>query len=194
MSKTITVTYSLYIGSGEEEMLVEKAGEGRPFQFVSGMGYTYDAFEQNLENLKDGDSFDFVIPKEEANGDEIIPVEVDKSIFVVDGKFQDDEIFPGNIVPLMNADGEHLPGKVMEITEDKVVLNLNPLAGEDLHFVGTVLENREATADEIAAMANIMAGGGCGGCQHDCGSCGGGCEGSCEGGCEKKGSCGHCHG
>ena len=68
-----------------------------------------------------------------------------------------------------------------------MTIDLNhPRAGQDLHFVGTVVEKREATNEEVTQMVNVLSGGcGCG-CGENCnGSCGsGGCEGGgCEEGC-----------
>ena len=67
----------------------------------------------------------------------------------------------------------------------------HPLAGENLHFKGEVIEVREAT-DEEAEHGHIHQSGGCGGgcnsggggCgdQEGCGS-GGGDQDSCGGGC-----------
>jgi FKBP-type peptidyl-prolyl cis-trans isomerase SlyD len=59
----------------------------------------------------------------------------------------------------------------------------HPLAGEDLHFTGEILEVREATEDELAAAYST------GGCGSGCGcgsSSGSGCG---DGGCG-DGSCG----
>ena len=68
---------------------------------------------------------------------------------------------------------------VVSVTPDKVTVDLNhPLAGENLHFKGKVLEVRDATEQELAALM----GGGCGSCGCGCGCddddcCGGGCSG-----------------
>jgi FKBP-type peptidyl-prolyl cis-trans isomerase SlyD len=86
----------------------------------------------------------------------------------------------GNLVPLMDSEGNRVNAMVVSIGTDVVTVDLNhPLAGEDLHFVGEVIEVRDATEAEIKAFLNP--GGGCGSCgcsSDDCGD--GGCgEGSC---------------
>jgi FKBP-type peptidyl-prolyl cis-trans isomerase SlyD len=76
---------------------------------------------------------------------------------------------------------------VIEIKDNAVTIDLNhPRAGQDLHYVGTVVESREATNDEITGRLNMMSGEGCGCCGSDCGGdCGGGHDSGC--------GCGHCH-
>lgn len=188
----ITVAYKLYTTDNEEgKEMVEEAKADHPFQFISGMGTTLEAFEKQIAPLNKGDKFDFTLSAEEAYG-EINPehvLDLPKNIFEVDGKFDSERIFPGNIVPLMNANGQRMNGSVVEVKEEVVVMDLNhPLAGATLNFVGEVVENREASKEEIESMVNMMTGQG-GGC--DCGSCGDGCG---EGGCDnEQGGCGGCH-
>ena len=69
-------------------------------------------------------------------------------------------------------------GLVLEITDEAVKMDFNhPLAGEDLHFTGDILEVREATDEEIAATVHGGCGSGCGcGSDSSCGSGGCGCE------------------
>ena len=100
--------------------------------------------------------------------------------FFIEGKLDTEHIYEGAVVPLMNADGERFNGTIAEIKEKVVVVDLNhPLAGKELTFEGSVVENRVATNQEIQDYLNSQ--GGCGGCG---GSCGGDCGGSCgEGGC-----------
>jgi FKBP-type peptidyl-prolyl cis-trans isomerase SlyD len=84
---------------------------------------------------------------------------------------------------LQNEEGQRFNGRVLEVGEEKVKIDLNhPLAGESLHFKGQVLENRDATEAEVNQLVKHLTGGcGCGSCGGDCGSnCGGNCG---EGGC-----------
>ena len=194
-NKYIAVAYRLYaIADGQKEMIEEAPAE-HPFQFISGLGYTLDRFEKEITALSKGDNFAFTIPCAEAYGERIEEnvQAVDKAIFTdPDGNFDSEHVFTGNIIPLQDADGHHFFGNVGEITEDKVIIDLNhPHAGKDLIFEGTVCEMRTATKEEVQDLINQMSGHGCGG---NCGGCGGGCgdhEG--DGECCGDGGCGHCH-
>ena len=115
-------------------------------------------------------------------------------MFCINGHFDHENIFVDAIVPLQNEDGNRFYGRVLEISADKVKMDLNhPLAGKTLEFKGTVLENRDATNDEIQHMLNQLSGEGCD-CGCHCGDCGDDCGGDC-GGHHHEGDCGgHHHG
>lgn len=193
-NKYITLAYKLYapMQDGSQE-LIEEATTAHPFQFISGMGLTLDAFEAKIQPLTKGDNFDFTLSVDEAYGpyvEEGVQT-VPRSIFEIDGKLDEKHIFEGAVVPLMNNDGERFNGTVTQITAETVTVDLNhPLAGKTLRFVGTVEEHRDATNKELQEMAQMLSGeGGCGHCGGHCGDgqcsggqCGGG---NCEGcGCE----------
>lgn len=187
-NKYITVAYKLYVTEDGKRDLVEEATKEHPFQFISGLGTTLEAFENQLKDLKPGDTFEFTIPHDQAYGEyeEEHVLDLPKNIFEIDGKFDNERIFAGNVVPLMNADGQRLNGTVVEVKDDVVVMDLNhPLAGDDLTFVGEVVESRPATNEEIQGTLNMMSGEGCG---CGCGDCGDDHE--CGDGC---GCGGHCH-
>ena len=182
--KVIAVTYELYVDLDGEETLVEECTKERPFRFVTGVGYTFEPFETALLPLAEGEGFDFVVKAEEANGarDEDYVFDVDKSIFYVDGEFPADDVWPGAVVPMLDADGNRLQATIVSVKKDKVTIDLNhPLAGKDLHFKGVVTENRPATDDEVKGVTQ----GCCGGC--------GSCKGS-EAGCGSDAGCGGCQG
>lgn len=170
LNKYIAVAYKLYTLKDGKAELVEEAPEAKPFQFISGYGITLDAFEKNIVALNKGDEFDFTLTKAEAYGDfeQEHVIDLDKSIFTINGHFDHEHIYVGSMVPLQNEDGNRFYGKVLSITDDKVRMDLNhPLAGMDLNFKGRVVERREATNEEIQGLINRLSGEGCGcGCDH----------------------------
>ena len=114
---------------------------------------------------------------------------VSKDMFTIDGKFDDEHIFTGSIVPLQDSEGHHFYATVGEITDTTVTVDLNhPHAGKDLTFKGEVVTSRPATTEEIQGMLNMLSGEGC-----SCGCCGGDCGGDCGDGCGDHGCGGHCH-
>ena len=180
-NKYITLAYKLYsIENGEKEFTEEAPAE-HPFQFISGLGLTLEAFENQVKDLQKGEKFDFTIKAEEAYGeyDEEHVIDLPKNIFEIEGKFDSERVVEGAVIPLMTSEGQRINGSVVEVKDDVVVMDMNhPLAGCDLNFVGEVTENRPATNDELAEMARMMSGGGCsGGCNGgcDCEDCGDGC-------------------
>ena len=193
MHKYITVAYSLYTDNSEGvHELVEQAPVEHPFQFITELGVALEAFEAKLKDLNAGVEFDFTLSVDEAYGpyEQEHVIELPKSTFMLNGRFQNDVIYEGAVIPLVNADGNRFQGLVLEIKEDVVIIDLNhPLAGKELHFKGSVVTSREATDAEVTALIKMMSGeGGCG--------CGCGCDGGCEGGCDSEGcGCGdHEHG
>lgn len=190
-NKFITVAYKLYTIEDGDRDFAEEATAEKPFEFISGLGLTLPVFEEKVKNLKTGETFDFIINKEDAYGiyDERQVVALPKKTFEIDGKFDSEHIVEGAIIPLMNAEGQHFNASVSSITDTEVTVDLNhPLAGCDLHFTGSIIETRPATNEELAAMAKVMSGeGGCGG---NCGGCAGCSDGGCgEGGCGEGCNC-----
>ena len=181
----VEVTYDLFVG--KENELMESATAEAPLRFVFGTDQMLPSFEAKLNGLEVGDKFDFVIPCADAYGeyDDDHVLELDKKMFEVEGKFDEEMIYPGNTVPMMDANGNRLNGSVVEVKENIVVMDFNhPLAGEDLHFVGEVKTVRPATPEELHPAHSC----GCGCCgdegEHGCGGCGGddshhGCGGGC---------------
>lgn len=194
-NKLIAAQYQLFtISDNGERKLVEETTKEQPFVFITGFDAALDALEERLENLKLGEKFDFELDKEKAFGEYETSrvIELNKEMFIVDGQFDSKNIFKGAQIPLKNEDGNFFIGTVLEIGDAAVKVDLNhPLAGKKLNFKGYIIENREATKDEIKTMLSHMNGGGCGG---DCGGCEGGC-GHHEGGCghhdHEDGCCGH---
>jgi len=193
-NKYITLTYKLYtVGDDGTRDLVEEATTERPFLFISGFGIALEEFEKRTVDLQRGDNFEFDLTKDEAYGDydPAHVLDLDREMFCINGHFDHEHIYKDAIVPLQNEDGNKFYGRVLELSDDKVKMDLNhPLAGQKLHFEGTVIESREATNSEIESMVNHLSGEGCDcGCDHEHCDCGHDHEGHHEGHC-----CGHHHG
>lgn len=193
-NKYVTVAYELYTNNDKGiHELVEKAPIEHPFQFISGLGIALDSFENKILALTEGEAFDFVLKVDEAYGpyEQDHVIELPKETFAINGRFDKDMVYPGAVLPLVNADGMRFQGLVLELKDNTVIIDLNhPLAGKDLHFKGQVVTMRDATNEEIQALIN-----------HEGCNCGGDCEGGCEGGCgghhheHGEGCCGkHEHG
>lgn len=185
-NKIVKVSYSLYVDgeTPENEELMERATAEHPLVYIHGVGMMLPLFEENLAGKSAGDSFDFRIPAKEAYGeyDDEAVLTLGREMFEIDGKFDSERVYVGNIVPMTTAEGQIVNAQVAEITDKEVTIDLNhPLAGENLHFVGKILDEHEATEEELNALT------------HKCGGCGEGCGGGCgEGGCEGGGCCGNC--
>lgn len=175
-NKYVTVAYELYTDNDKGiHELVEKAPIEHPFQFISGLGIALDSFESKILALAEGETFDFVLKVDEAYGpyEQDHVIELPKETFAINGRFDKDMVYPGAVLPLVNADGMRFQGLVLELKDNTVIIDLNhPLAGKDLHFKGQVVTMRDATNEEIQALIN-----------HEGCNCGGDCEGGCEGGC-----------
>jgi FKBP-type peptidyl-prolyl cis-trans isomerase SlyD len=169
-NKFVSVTYDLNVGEENELELMESATKDRPLQFIFGVGSMLPAFEEKIKELEPGAKFLFSIEPEDAYGEYMDDhvVELPKNIFEVNGKFDDEFIVEGVTLPMMNANGEHMNGSVLEVKDDVIVMDFNhPLAGETLHFSGEILDVHEPTEEEIAAMSAMGDGCGCSDCGCD---------------------------
>lgn len=198
--KFVSLTYDLNVGGdGEELELMERATVEQPLEFIFGTGSMLEAFESQVENLSEGDTFNFDLSPEQAYGeyDDEYLVDLPRSMFEQDGKLNEEVVFEGNVLPMMDTNGNRLNGSVVSVGNDTIKMDFNhPLAGETLHFSGKVQAVREATAEEIAALtapSGCGCGCGCGsgGCSdEDTESCGCGSNQS-SGGCGSGCGCGH---
>lgn len=189
-NKLVKLTYDLYIEGSEtgKEELIEQAAADKPLVYIHGIGMMLPSFEMNMENLSAGDSFDFRIAADNAYGEyyEEGVKKLERHLFEIDGKFDSERVFVGNVVPMSAEGGQIVNALVTDITDTHVTIDLNhPLAGEDLHFIGKILEVKEATEEELQMFQK-----GCGkcgqgeySCGNECGSCGDECGEGCHGGC-----------
>jgi len=187
-NSVVSIVYELRSGS-KEGKVEEALTPENPLTFIFGTGGLLPKFEENLNGLNSGDSFEFLLNSEDAYGPvvESALVHVPKNIFEVDGKIDENLLKEGNMVPMMDAEGRRLNGKVVAIEAEAVQMDFNhPMAGKDLHFKGEVTEVRAATEEELN-HGHTHGAGGCG-CEdegdcNDKGSCDDGGQGGCGCGC-----------
>jgi FKBP-type peptidyl-prolyl cis-trans isomerase SlyD len=151
-NKVVSLIYELREENLEGE-IIQKVEKDRPFVYLFGVGGLLPKFEQSLEGLQAGDTFSFEMTSGESYGEhtEEAIIELDKSIFEVDGIIDEELVTVGNQITMQDNEGNPLDGIVLEITDDKVIMDFNhPLAGMDLFFSGEILEVREASSDEMS--------------------------------------------
>lgn len=149
-NKVVTLTYALRLNDENGELIQEVNAE-RPFVHLFGAGSLLPAFENNLDGLEAGDDFGFHLASEDAYGnqsDEAI-IELEKSIFEVEGKIDEEMVAVGKMLTMQDQNGNPLEGRILAIKDAKVIMDFNhPLAGENLYFSGKVLEVRDASKEE----------------------------------------------
>ncbi|MBQ7531992.1 MAG: peptidylprolyl isomerase [Paludibacteraceae bacterium] len=171
--KVATLIYEMFVvGEDGKEEVMETATMERPLIYCHGEGMMLPAFEAAMLGKDVDDPFDFVITPEQAYGDydESGVMTLDKKLFYNgDDEFDAERVYEGAIVPMNTVDGQVINAQVVEITDDKVTIDLNhPLSGETLHFVGKVVDVRDVTPGELKALHQR---GQCGRCKGDCNSC-----------------------
>ena len=175
-NKVVSLSYELRV-DGKDGEIIETVGADNPLMFIFGTNSLVPGFERNVENLKTGDHFSFLLDCEEAYGPalEEAVVEIPVTAFAVDGEIDHEVLYEGNAIPMSDSSGNRMNGVVVEVKDDKVVMDFNhPLAGDNLFFSGTVVDVREATSEELErgrVSSDCSSGGGCGGCGS-----GGGCS------------------
>lgn len=168
-----SLAYTLHESDGEGRV-IETVEESTPLTFVFGAGRLLPAFEANLEGLEEGAEFNFKLTAVDAYGEkrQEMVIDLPRNIFEDEGVLKSDICYVGNIVPMMDSQGNRMNGVVVEIGDAFVKMDFNhPLAGTDLYFRGKVTGVREATPEELQGPSS----GGCSSCGSKDG-CGGECD------------------
>ncbi len=151
-NKVVSLTYELKLDNASGEV-VDMADATEPLTFLYGAGNLLPKFEANLLNLKANDTFEFTLNATDAYGDftedAIVTLPID--IFMIDGKIDPEMLRIGNVIPMQDNDGHPLEGVVKSIEKESVIMDFNhPMAGKNLYFTGSILELRDATAEELS--------------------------------------------
>lgn len=179
--KYVELGYDLYrINPDGTETLVHQTDSEDPEKIVFGVTRgVIEPLEKAIDGLEAGGKFDIVVKADQAFGsyDEEQIATLPRDIFEIDGKFDEETIKAGAVLPMMTADGFRINGVVLEVTPTDVKMDFNhPLAGKDVRFKGNIIAVRDATPDELQPAK------GCCGCGT------GNADDSCD--CSSNDSCG----
>jgi FKBP-type peptidyl-prolyl cis-trans isomerase SlyD len=151
-NKVVALTYTLKYNNASGE-IIEVADERDPLVFLYGTGGMLPKFEENLSALSSGDSFEFILEKNDAYGDftEDAIVELSKDIFRIEGEIDEEMLKVGSFIPMQDQDGHPLQGRVLSLSDTDVRMDFNhPMAGKDLFFTGAIVDVRDASAEELS--------------------------------------------
>jgi FKBP-type peptidyl-prolyl cis-trans isomerase SlyD len=145
----VALTYDLYVKQEDgTESLVESATAEQPLIFLFGGGQMLPKFEDNLSELSTGEAYEFRLAPADAYGeyDDNAVANLPKEMF--EGANLPEV---GEILPLQDNQGNQFRAQVVSIAEDAVIVDLNhPMAGQELHFKGEILNVRPATPEELS--------------------------------------------
>lgn len=173
--KYVELGYDLYqVNADGSETLVHQTDDDDPERIVFGVTRGMIVpLEKAIDGLEPGATFDVTVKADEAFGqhDPEQVAQLPRDIFEVDGKFDEDVIKPGAVLPMMTADGYRINGVVVAVDKDSVKMDFNhPLAGKDVRFKGRIITVRDATPEEVQPQAGCGCGCQGGDCGSDCGS------------------------
>lgn len=176
--KKVSVAYTLTVDGA----VADQATAEKPLEFIFGIGQLLPKFEEAILGKEVGEKAEITLEPKDGYG-EIQPVQkIDfpKADFFREGADVEEVnqfLKVGGLIPLYTPNGQMVPGKIVEIGEDKVTLEVDinhPMAGKTLNFTIEVVAVRELSEEEMEQLRNPKHGCGCG-CGHD--HCG---EGDCN--------------
>lgn len=163
-NQVVSIEYEL-TEAGQSDILDSNKG-GAPLEFITGKSQIIPGLENQLKELSKGDSADIKVAATEAYG-EYNPEAIDT---LPREQFAGLELKEGLPLYGQSEDGQTVQVVVKSFDDENVTIDYNhPLAGKELMFSLSILDVREATADEV------LSGQVGGGQQHGDGSCGSGC-------------------
>lgn len=145
-NKAVSLAYTLSDDSGN---ILDSADANDPFIYLHGYGNIIPGLEKAVEGKSKDDQLTVNLQAAEAYGEhsEMLIQEVPKELF---GEMPKEEMFVGAQFHAETNQGMQVV-TVAKINDDTITIDGNhPMAGRALNFDVTVLEVRDATADEIA--------------------------------------------
>jgi len=147
--------------AGTTEIVDSNKG-AQPLEFITGKGHIIPGLESALVGMNKGENGDIMVKAEDAYG-ELNPEAVQT---IPRDQFEGIDLTEGMMLYGQGEDGQTVQVVVKSFDDDQVTVDFNhPLAGKDLMFSVSVLDERAATDDEAAT-------GQVGGAHCEDGSCG----------------------
>ena len=119
---------------------------GSPIGFLVGDGSVIKGFDNAVIGMKEGETKSITLKPEKAYG----PINPEAVIEVEKERFPSDfACVKDGYVRSQRADGRPVFGRITEVKDDTVVLDVNhPMAGKELNFEIKLVEIEKDTADE----------------------------------------------
>ena len=121
LNKVVSLSYTLEVDGD----VIETVSAQKPMMFIFGTGYLLPKFEEYIAGKKVGDTFEFTLTEDEGYG-KVNPdaiVELPKKLFEVEGKIEDGLLTVGNVLPMMDSEGNRLNGAIDEVKDEEWMKN-----------------------------------------------------------------------
>ena len=142
--QVVSMHYTLHVNG----QVLDSSEGGEPLQFIQGMGHIIPGLEQELYEMKIGDSKKVVVAAKDGYG------EIDTEAFMDvprDSFPTDVPLEIGTELELRDQSGHPVYARIESISDENVRLNMNhPLAGKELHFDVKIADLRAATEEEVS--------------------------------------------
>ncbi len=128
-----------YIGTLDDGSVFDSSeAHGQPLVFTVGSGHVIKGFDEAVRGLEVDDEKEFRLEPTEAYGEYQDSLVDNVPRDLVQG---DMEMQVGKIFIVQTPEGQQLPAKVVDLTEEEVTFDLNhPLAGKALNFKIKIIE------------------------------------------------------
>ncbi len=130
-----------FTGKLEDGTVFDTSREGDPLRFEIGADEVIDGFERAVEGMEVGENREAELQPDEAYGERD-----EELVFPVPRNQLPEGFDPeaGDEVAVEIEDGREVPGRVAEVEDDSVTLDLNhPLAGRSLTFEIELVDVRD---------------------------------------------------
>jgi len=139
----VSLAYKLTV----DNEVVDASEEGEPLEFLQGHGEIIPGLERQLYGLAVGDAKQVNVVSADAYG----PVDPEALMDVPRQQFPTEiPLEIGTILQVKDSDGSVHNAHISKVEAQSIQLDFNhPLAGKDLSFAVTVVDLRQATAEEL---------------------------------------------